>query len=190
MPVRWERLQQPSGLELRQRSWLAVGVGVVLIVGCGGSDTPNIDASTPESLAESLGCGDVSELDPMLAPIRGRGATRGISCEIDGETIHVFARAPIGDPNAVGWGQGGTDENIRRLLGADAVDPSCKLAVLISDDVSSSGRPLTGSPTSVCRARNRFRCRPRSVTSTAAPSGDAGLGVRVQPGSVATTGRL
>lgn len=35
----------------------------------------------------------------------------------------------------MGWGQGGTDENIGRLLGADAVDASCELAVLVSDDV-------------------------------------------------------
>jgi hypothetical protein len=107
----------------------------VFVVGCGGSDDPDIDASTPESLAESLGCVDVSELDPIIAPIRGRGATGGISCKFDDETIHVFARAPIGDPNAVGWDQGGTDENIGRLLGADAVHPSCELGVLISDDV-------------------------------------------------------
>jgi hypothetical protein len=114
---------------------LATGLAVVFIVGCGGSDDPDIDASTPESLGESLGCENVSELDSMLAPIRGRGATTGISCEIDGETIHIFARAPIEDLSAVGWGQGGTVENIRRLLGADAVDPSCELAVLIGDDV-------------------------------------------------------
>jgi hypothetical protein len=114
---------------------LATGLAAVFLIGCGGSHDPDIDASTPEALAESLGCEDVSELDSMLAPIRGRGATSGLSCEIDGETVHIFARAPIGDPSAVGWEQGGTEENIRRLLGADGVDSTCELAVLISGDV-------------------------------------------------------
>jgi hypothetical protein len=114
---------------------LAVGLAAVLIVGCGGSDDPDIDASTPAALAESLGCENVSELHSMLAPIRGRAASSGLSCEIDGYTVHIFARSPIGDPSAVGWEQGGTEENIRRVLAGDAVDPDCELAVLISDHV-------------------------------------------------------
>jgi hypothetical protein len=50
----------------------------VLLVGCGGSDDSDIDASTPEALAASLGCEDVSELDSMLAPIRGDAADYGL----------------------------------------------------------------------------------------------------------------
>lgn len=112
-----------------------MGLAAVLIAGCGGPDDPDIDASTPAAMAESLGCEDVSELHSMLAPIRGRAATSGLSCEMDGDTVHIFARAPIGDTSGVGWQQGGTEENIRRLLAADAVDPDCELAVLISDHV-------------------------------------------------------
>lgn len=113
----------------------SVAVAAVSIVGCGDSNDSDVDASSPKSVAESVGCENVSELDSMVAPIRGNAATGGLSCEIDGETVHIFARAPIGDTSAPGWTQGGTVENIRRLLGADAVDPTCELALLISDDV-------------------------------------------------------
>lgn len=79
---------------------------MIALVGCGDSTDSENDAGTPASLAESIGCDDVSELDQMIAPIRGKGAASGLSCEIDGETIHIFARAPIEDPSAVGWGLG------------------------------------------------------------------------------------
>jgi len=128
-------------------AWLAVGLAAMLAVGCGDSGDPDIDASTPEALAESLRCEGVSELDSMIAPIRGDAATSGISCTIADEAIHIFARAPIGDPSAVGWEQGGTEENIRRLLEANFVDPDCELAALISDHafvVGTTEDQLTG----------------------------------------------
>lgn len=107
----------------------------MLMIGCGGSGNTDIDAGTPQALAESLGCEDVSELHSMFAPIRGAAATSGISCTIEDEAIHIFARAPIEDSTATGFEQGGTVENIRRLLEANAVDPGCELAALISDHV-------------------------------------------------------
>jgi hypothetical protein len=126
--------RRASGRARAVRASVALVV-MVALVGCGDSTDSEIDASTPASLAESIGCDDVSELDQMIAPIRGKGASSGLGCEIDGGTIHIFARAPIEDPSAVGWGQGGTVENIRRLLGGDAADPACELAGLITDDV-------------------------------------------------------
>jgi len=54
---------------------------------------------------------------------------------VDGEIVHIFARAPIGDTAGEGLTQGGTVENIRRLLGADDVQATGELATLISDDV-------------------------------------------------------
>jgi hypothetical protein len=106
---------------------------VALLLGCRGSSGSDEDASTPEALAGAAGCANITELDPEIAPIRGRAATRGISCDLDGEVVHIFARAPIGDTSAVGLRQGGTLDNIRRLLGAG--DSSCSLALLVSDDL-------------------------------------------------------
>jgi hypothetical protein len=106
---------------------------IALLLGCGGSSASNEDASTPEAVADATGCANITELDSMIAPIRGKAATRGISCDLDGEVVHIFARAPIDDPSAVGLRQGGTLDNIRRLLGAG--DSSCSLALLVSDDL-------------------------------------------------------
>ena len=109
-------------------------LGVVgLLLGCGGSSGSDEHVSTPEAVADAAGCSNVTALDSMIAPIRGRGATRGISGDLDGEVVHIFARAPIGDPSAVGFGQGGTLDNIRRLLGSG--DSSCSLALLVSNDL-------------------------------------------------------
>lgn len=106
---------------------------VALLLGCAGSNGSEEDASTPEALADAAGCANITELDPQIAPIRGRAATRGISCDLDGEVVHIFARAPIDDPPGVGSRQGGTLDNIRRLLGAG--DASCSLALLVSDNL-------------------------------------------------------
>ena len=106
---------------------------ITLLLGCGGSSGSNEDASTPEGVADATGCANVTELDSMIAPIRGKAATRGISCDLDGEVVHIFARAPIDDLSGMGFRQGGTLDNIRRLLGAG--DSSCSLALLVSDDL-------------------------------------------------------
>ena len=106
---------------------------VALLLGCGGSSGSDDGASTPEAVADAARCANITELDSMIAPIRGRAATRGISCDLDGEVLHIFARAPIDDPSGVGFRQGGTLDNIRRLLGAG--DSSCSLALLVSDDL-------------------------------------------------------
>jgi hypothetical protein len=106
---------------------------VALLLGCRGSSGSDEDASTPEALADAAGCANITELDAEIAPIRGKAATRGISCDLDGEVVHIFARAPIGDSSAVGLRPGGTLDNIRRLLGAG--DSSCSLALLVSDDL-------------------------------------------------------
>jgi hypothetical protein len=106
---------------------------VALLLDCRGSSGPDEDANTPEALADAAGCANITELDPEIAPIRGKAATRGISCDLDDEIVHIFARAPIGDTSAVGLSQGGTLDNIRRLLGAG--DSSCSLALLVSDDL-------------------------------------------------------
>jgi hypothetical protein len=106
---------------------------VALLLGCRGSSGPDEDANTPEALADAAGCANITDLDPEIAPIRGKAATRGISCDLDDEIVHIFARAPIGDTSAVGLSQGGTLDNIRRLLGAG--DSSCSLALLVTDDL-------------------------------------------------------
>lgn len=130
------RNEARSSVRPRVLLWFALGFAVsVPLVGCRDSNGSGIDASTPEAMAETVGCDRASELDPMLAPIRGNAATRGLSCEVDGEIVHIFARAPIGDTAGAGFTQGGTVENIRRLLGADHVQATCELATLISDDV-------------------------------------------------------
>jgi hypothetical protein len=134
MVAGWTPPRTSSRSPTRGRVQLAAGLAAVVIVSCGTSDA-DLDASSPQALAESLGCADISELDPMIAPIRGDAATSGISCTIDDEAIHIFARAPIGDSSGTGFEQGGTVENIRRLLEANFVDPDCELAALISDHV-------------------------------------------------------
>ena len=106
---------------------------IALLFGCSGSSAADEDTNTPEAVADAAGCANVTELDSMIAPIRGKAATRGISCDLDGEVVHIFARAPIDEPSAVGLRQGGTLDNIRRLLGAG--DSSCSLALLVSDDL-------------------------------------------------------
>jgi hypothetical protein len=103
------------------------------MLGCRGSGGSDDDANTPEAVADAAECANITELDSMIAPIRGRAATRGISCDLDGEVVHIFARAPIDEPSGVGLNQGGTLDNIRRLLGAG--DASCSLALLVSDDL-------------------------------------------------------
>jgi hypothetical protein len=130
---------------------IVLGAGVVsFLLGCGaGSDDPDrsdqlaVDASSPEAIAESTGCGHVSELDSMVSPIRGMAATRGIRCDIDGEVLHVFARAPRGDPAAGSYAaqQGGSLENIYRTLGGgELAQSSCSVALLVSDHVLVLGR--------------------------------------------------
>jgi hypothetical protein len=106
---------------------------IALLLGCGGSSASNEDATTPEAVADATGCTSITELDSMIAPIRGAAATRGISCDLDGQVVHIFARASIGDPSAVGRRQGGTIENIHLSLGAG--DSPCSLALLVSDDL-------------------------------------------------------
>jgi hypothetical protein len=140
--ARWQ-----SRRSARNPSWcFASGLAALLVLGgCGDSSgstndaagraSEGIDASSAASLADTLGCEDVSELDGMLAPIRGNAATSGLRCTVDGEVLHIFARAPIGNASAHGREQGGTVENIRRLVGAVTVDPTCEPAVLISDDL-------------------------------------------------------
>lgn len=100
-----------------------------------GDDGDN--ASTLEEFADQVECTDIADLDPMIAPIRGQAATQGISCTVNGEVVHVFDRAPPGDPSAGSYAeqQGGSVENIRRLVGAEQPDPGCDVHLLISDDL-------------------------------------------------------
>jgi hypothetical protein len=122
------------------RSWLAsqclrsaavtVLGAVAPLLGCGGSGGSDEDASTPEAAADAAGCGDITELDPEIAPIRGGAATGGISCDLEGEVVHIFARAHFDDSSGM---EGGTLDNIRRLLGTG--DASCSLVLLLGDDL-------------------------------------------------------
>ena len=94
-------------------------------------------ASTLEEFADRVECADIADLDPMIAPIRGQAATRGISCTVAGEVVHAFDRAPPGDPSAGSYAaqQGGSVENIRRLVGAEQPDPGCDVHLVISDEL-------------------------------------------------------
>jgi hypothetical protein len=105
-----------SRLDLQRLGLAAVTIlgSVALLLGCRGSGGSDDDASTPEAVADAAGCANITELDSMIAPIRGRAATRGISCDLDGEGVHIFARAPIDESSGVGFNQGGTLDNIRR----------------------------------------------------------------------------
>ena len=96
-----------------------------------------VSASTLKEFADRVECADIADLDPTIAPIRGQAATRGISCTADGEVVHAFDRAPPGDPSAGRYAaqQGGSVENIRRLVGAEQPDPGCDVHLLISDEL-------------------------------------------------------
>jgi hypothetical protein len=130
LPMIWRSSEDSQRVGLAA---VAILGALALLVGCGGSGATSADVSTPEAVADATECANITELDPMIAPIRGKAATRGIRCDIDGEVAHIFARAPIGDPSASGFEQGGTLDNIHRLLGAG--DSTCSLALLVNDDL-------------------------------------------------------
>jgi hypothetical protein len=91
---------------------------VVLAAACSDDDAPRRIGF--DEVVELVGCTGATPIDPMAAPIRGGAATAGVDCG----GAHVFERAPVE--------LGGTDENIARLVGAEAPTPCAWLVVGMS----------------------------------------------------------
>lgn len=90
------------------------------------------------NLRDRLACTEVEEIDYFNAPIRGRAATGGVSCAVGTARLHIFARAPLGDVDdesiAYGYRQGGSLENIDRLVGTgDVGSPECQAWMLVAE---------------------------------------------------------
>jgi hypothetical protein len=56
----------------------------------------------------------------VIAPIRGKAATRGISCDLDGEVVHIFVRALQTALAPKKWGRLGTPDSRAVLLSANS----------------------------------------------------------------------
>lgn len=70
---------------------------LVSVAGCG-SEEPSLAASASiDEVVGALACQKTAVIDPMEAPTRGRAATSGVACQVDGAEVHVFARAPINE---------------------------------------------------------------------------------------------
>lgn len=107
--------------------------------GDGGRDTVVSEHAAIQEVAHSLGCVDTQEIGYFNAPIRGAAATKGISCATEDAVVHVFDRAEIGDlddsDEAYAFAQGGSDENVARLLGTgETGPPGCRSWVLVTED--------------------------------------------------------
>lgn len=87
-----------------------------------------------EQITAAIGCTKTVEMDDLVAPIRGGAATAGVACDMPSGSLHLFARAPKGDPDQQGAGMRGLTENIDRvLMTTDAPDPTCPAEVVIGD---------------------------------------------------------
>jgi hypothetical protein len=142
---------------------------VALLLGCRGSSGSDQDASTPEALADAAGCANIIELDPEIAPIRGQAATRGISCDLDGEVVHIFARAPIGDTSAVGLRQAEPSTTFIAYWGP--VTRRVRWPCSSATTYSSSLPATTCCPIWASQAPHRSAFRQLSATSITAHSG-------------------
>ena len=122
---------------------LAAAVGLLLGAACsdgdgssGGEDTTDRSMSV-ERLARELDCEGIEEIHQLNAPIRGGAAVRGISCRTGTVGVHIFERAPVGDlddpDESYASAQGGSFENIDRLLGTGVDDARCRAWALIGD---------------------------------------------------------
>lgn len=110
---------------------------------CDGSDgTPRdtlSSGSAVEEVADALGCESVEDIFGYeAAPIRGLAATRGVTCVVGDAEVDVFDRAPVGDlddsDESFASAQGGSDENVSRLLGLGVSDASCVSWGLVEDE--------------------------------------------------------
>ena len=106
--------------------------------GSGAADVTTTLGARPDlaEMVAALGCLETAPLDGLLAPIRGGAARDGTACDLPGNTgVHVFARAPLGDPDGQGWDLGGRIENIDRLVGtrpgSAGADAACPALVLV-----------------------------------------------------------
>lgn len=113
----------------------ALTAGVILAA-CGQGESPD-PPRTLDEVVTRADCTDVEELDELIAPIRGRAATAGIECTSDGARFHVFQRAPEGDPSdpTPASREGGSLENIRRLLGVESSSGGCTAYLAVTDDI-------------------------------------------------------
>jgi hypothetical protein len=102
----------------------------------GSTDTTDRPASA-EQVASDLGCGEVEELNEMIAPIRGGAAVRGVSCRKGTVEVDIFERSPVGDldqsDETYAEAQAGSLENIDRLFGPGATDDPCRGWMLVGD---------------------------------------------------------
>jgi hypothetical protein len=115
---------------------VAVFVALAAVgVGCRALRNRYSEAETmsAEAIAVRIGCTVEREIDALEAPIRGGAASRGIACAKGDVEVHVFERAPVGDlddsDESYASAQGGTLENIDRLLGTHPTTGCAWLAV-------------------------------------------------------------
>lgn len=123
------------------RLLVLVLAGSLVVAGCGRlgqSDIAAVDRQSADEIAERLGCTEnLEEVDYFNAPIRGAAATRGLRCFTDtGDQLHIFERASLGDGRTdqpYAYAQGGSLENIDRLIGTGESRPGCVSWTLIGD---------------------------------------------------------
>lgn len=124
---------------LHRMALMVAAMSIGACSGDGGRDTVASEHASIHDVAQSLGCMDTQEISYFNAPIRGAAATEGISCETEDAVVHVFERAEVGDlddsDEAYAFAQGGSDENVARLLGTgETGPPGCRSWVLVTED--------------------------------------------------------
>lgn len=108
--------------------------------------TKTDETRSAKQLATALGCTGATALEYENSPIRGAAALSGVACSLGTAELHVFQRHPLGDSErkdiAPAWRDGGTVENIKRLVGAGNTTQGCSAFLLIGDEwfVTSSNR--------------------------------------------------
>lgn len=130
---------------IRRRMTVACSLVALLAVAsaCSSDDLDGSAESTTTTLAENasleqisaaLGCTSTIKMGDLVFPIRGRAATAGVACDMPSGSLHLFARAPAGDPEQPGAGMGGLTQNIDRVLMTnEAPDPRCPAEVVIGE---------------------------------------------------------
>ena len=112
---------------------LLVAIGVALVAAVGGflvrrADETSVGAGRPpEDLADLLGCTGVEPYGGYDAIDRGGASMNGITCTAGTVSVQIFERAPLGDGDTsdepYASAEGGSVENINRLVGGGQVGP-------------------------------------------------------------------
>jgi hypothetical protein len=117
-----------------------------------------------DRIAAAIGCMQTADISEMVNPIRGGAATSGVACELPSGTVHLFARAPRGDPAEGVRAMGGLTDNIDRVLMTnEAPDPTCPAEVVIGESYFA----VSDSPASLAVLEHIAGHVERSATPTA-----------------------